>query len=236
MKKIILNHKSYLNYDEILNYKEEMKRINTTDFEIILFPSVIYLALFKNCNLNIGSQNFYTSDYGSYTGEINLEALKYMEINYTLIGHSERKKLKLERIELTKDKLLKSLNSNFKTIFLVGELYKKSNAFGVVKAQLKYYFKGIKPEQIKNLTIAYEPSWAIGGSQTPSVQKIYKIVERIKKYFLKKYNYDIEVYYGGSVNEESIKEILKVSDGVLIGKISSDIERVKNIIRDTFDI
>lgn len=231
MKKIILNHKSYLNYDGILRYKKEMEKLNLKDYELILFPSVIYLSLFKGSKLNVGSQNFYTLNYGSYTGEINLESLKYMGINYTLIGHSERKKLRLERLEVTKDKLFQSLNANFKTIFLVGELYKKSNPFSVVREQLKYHLKGIKVDQIKNLSIAYEPSWAIGGSQTISIQKLSKMIEKIKKYILKKYNCEIEVYYGGSVSEESINEILKVADGVLIGKISSDIDRIKKIIK-----
>ncbi len=230
-KKIILNHKSYLNYDEINKYKKEIEKIDKKKFDLILFPSIIYLSLFKNSKLNIGTQNFYTSNYGSYTGEANLESLKYIGVNYTLVGHSERKKLRLERIELTKEKLIESLNSDFKTILLVGELYKKANPFNIIKAQLKYYLKEIKLDKLKNLSIAYEPAWAVGGSQTLSINKISKIVSKIKQYIFKKYKFDIEVYYGGSVTENSIKEILEVTDGVLIGKISSDIDSIKNVIK-----
>lgn len=228
-KKIILNHKSYLNYDEIISYKREIEKLKTPNFDLVLFPSIIYLSLFKNSKINIGTQNFYTSSYGSYTGEVNLESLKYIGINYTLIGHSERKKLRLERVELTQEKLYESLDSGFKTILLVGELYKNLNPISTVKAQLKYYLQNVEPEKLKNLSVAYEPAWAIGGGKALSAKKVGQMVSKIKQYFLIKYNIDIEVYYGGSVNEDSIKEVLEITDGILIGKISADINRVKNM-------
>ncbi len=228
-KKIILNHKSYLNYDEILNYKQKIEKIKC-DHEIIIFPSIIYISLFKDSKYEIGSQDLYSYNYGSYTGEINLESLKYLKIKYTLVGHSERIKFNLDDKKQIKEKLYISLNSNFKTILCVGEMSKFDNASNYVKKQLKYYLKNVSPSLIKNLSIAYEPSWAIGGKNSLETKKIALMVEKIKKYFKKKYDYDIEVYYGGSVNEESIKDIIEVSDGVLIGKISSDILKIKDII------
>ena len=228
-KKIILNHKSYLNYEEILNYKEKIEKIKCKE-EIIIFPSLIYLSLFKNSKYEIGAQNFYSYNYGSYTGEINLESLKYLNIKYTLVGHSERIKFKLYDKKQIKEKLYISLNANFKTILCVGEMNKVENAFGYIKKQLNYYLKNISSSLIKNLSIAYEPSWAIGGKNSLEFKKIAAIIEKIKKYFNKKYDINIEVYYGGSVNEDSIKSIIEVSDGVLIGKISSDISKIKDII------
>ena len=228
-KKIILNHKSYLNYEEILNYKEKIEKIKCKE-EIIIFPSLIYLSLFKNSKYEIGAQNFYSYNYGSYTGEINLESLKYLNIKYTLVGHSERIKFKLDDKKQIKEKLYISLNANFKTILCVGEMNKVENAFGYIKKQLNYYLKNISSSLIKNLSIAYEPSWAIGGKNSLEFKKIAAIIEKIKKYFNKKYDINIEVYYGGSVNEDSIKSIIEVSDGVLIGKISSDISKIKDII------
>lgn len=229
MKKIILNHKSYLNYEEILNYKQKIDKIKCKH-EIIIFPSLIYISLFKDSPYSIGTQNFYSYNYGSYTGEVNLESLKFMNIKYTLVGHSERIKFNLDDKKQIKEKLYISLNSNFKTILCVGEKKKVESAFNYIKNQLKYYLKNISPTLIKNLSIAYEPSWAIGGKNSLESKKIALIIEKIKKYFYTNYEINIEVFYGGSVNEESIKEIIEISDGVLIGKISSDISKIKDII------
>lgn len=93
--------------------------------------------------------------------------------------------------------------------------------------ELNYLIKSIDYEKLNKLKIAYEPSWAIGSGETPEIKEIEKIITNIKKYFEKKYEIQIEVYYGGSVDESNIKEILKVSDGVLIGKKSTNIEELK---------
>ena len=92
MKKIILNQKSYLMYDEMVEFKKEFDKLKLKDSEFILFPPVHYLALFKDSKYKVGTQNFYSYKAGSFTGEVNLEALKDMNINYTMIGHYERRK------------------------------------------------------------------------------------------------------------------------------------------------
>ena len=126
MKKIILNQKSYLLYDEIIEFKKNFEKIKTKDYEFILFPSVLYLTLFKDVNYKVGTQNFYSYKTGSFSGEINLESLKNIGINYTLVGHFERKKILNESYEDTKEKLFKSLNSKCNTILCVGEENKRS--------------------------------------------------------------------------------------------------------------
>lgn len=231
MKKIILNHKSYLGYNETIKYIEEIKKIKTKNIELIIYPSIPFIALYKDIK-NIGSQNFYSYNYGSYTGEINLESLKSMGINYTLIGHSERKKYKLDNYEQIKDKLFKSINAGFETILCVGELEYIKKPIKYIYKELNYLIKSIDYDKLNKLKIAYEPSWAIGSGETPEISEIEKIITNIKKYFEKKYDTHIEVYYGGSVDEKNINEILKISDGVIIGKKSSNINEIKKIIQE----
>jgi triosephosphate isomerase len=228
-KKIILNHKSNLNYDEILKYKNDIETFNCSH-EIIIFPSIMYLPLFKDSKYKIGTQNFFSENYGSYTGEINLESIRYLNINYTLIGHSERIKYDLDNKKNIKAKLNSSLKLGFNTILCIGEINRKTKATNYVKKQLEYYLKDIPDDFIKNLKIAYEPAWAIGGTESLEYSKISEIIKFIKKYFLKKYNCEIEVYYGGSVTENSVEEIINVCDGVLIGGLSANISKIKVII------
>lgn len=228
-KKIIFNHKSYLGITEIEKYKKELEKISIKDYEIILFPSVQYLALFKDYKHTVGTQNFYSYNYGNYTGEINLESLKTLGINYTLLNHYERLVNGMDSTSLVKEKVFKSLNSNFNTILMVGEIKKTKNPFSYVSKQLKYYLKNLDEIKLKKLSILYEPSWNIENESTFDINLIRKIVVQIKEYFIGRYKLEVEVYYASGVNTENILDILNICDGVVIGKKSTDIDYVSEI-------
>lgn len=225
MKTLILNHKSYMSYDEIIKYKDELNKLSMDNIDLILFPNIAYLSLFKDTKIKIGSQNFYSYNYGPYTGETSLETLKSLGINHTLLGHPERLILKLDSYEQVKDKLFRSLNSGFKTILCVGH----DENIKFLKKEFKYFFKGIEFSSLKNLIIAFEPASKIEGDYIDLYEIEY--MGNLIKNFMKK-NFDIEVpyFYGGSVNKENIEEILKLTDGVILGKLSTDIKSVKEII------
>ena len=229
MKKIILNQKSYLLYDEIVEFKKNFEKIKTKDYEFILFPSVLYLTLFKDVNYKVGTQNFYSYKTGSFSGEINLESLKNIGINYTLVGHFERKKILNESYEDTKEKLFKSLNSKCNTILCVGEENKRSKPFNYIKKQINYYLKSIESQNLKYLSIAYIPTWAVGVANN-KISKIEKTINDIKKLLNNKYKIDCEVYYGGYIDNENIKEIYDICDGVVLDKESINIDELKSLI------
>ena len=227
MKKIIaLNHKSMLSYDEIINFKDEYSKI-TTDIDLILFPTTLYLSLFNKYSKEVGAQNFFSKSYGSYTGEITLDALNSLNINTVLVGHSERRKLGHETLEEIKQKLNLSIENNFKTILCVGEDDKVKNAEDIVLEEVKYFLNDIT--NIENLIVAYEPRWAIGSTETQNYETIDKVVNKIKSYIKNKYNKDIKVLYGGSVDANS-SDIIEITDGLLLGRSSTKIESVKQII------
>lgn len=226
MKTIILNHKSYLSYEEIKKYKEELEKIKTKE-NIVLFPNIAYLSMFNNSKLNIGSQNFYSYNYGSYTGEISLETLKDMNINYTLVGHPERLLLNIDTFAKIKDKLFRSINMNFQTVLCIGH----DESITTIKKELKYYLKSVEYSSLKNLIIAYEPINKIEG-ETVDLKNIENTYNFIKKYMNKHFEIDTPIIYGGSVNKENINDILKITDGVLIGKTSLDITETKEILKN----
>ena len=72
--------------------------------------------------------------------------------------------------------------------------------------------------------IAYEPIWAIGTNIVPTVSEIENNISKIKEIV------NTKVLYGGSVNSSNISEIIKVTDGVLIGKASTDVVEFLKII------
>ena len=231
MKKIILNQKSYLLYDEIIEFKKELDKIKNKDYEFILFPPVQYLALFKDAKYKVGTQNFYTYGMGSFTGEINLESLKDMGINNTLIGYFERRKFMFEPYEIAKEKLFKSLSSKCETILCLGEESKTRKPFSYIKKEINYYLKSIESSTLKYLSFAYVPSYALGIA-SKDTEDIVKVIDRIKKYVSSKYDIEVEVYYGGSIDNSNVKEILEVSDGILLDKQAVDINLLKELLKE----
>lgn len=225
MKTIVLNHKSYLSYEEIINYKEEIKNIKNENIDLILFPNISYISLFKNTGLTLGAQNFYSYNFGSYTGETSLEILKSLDVTHTLVGHPERLLLRIENYNQIRDKLFKSINSGFKTILCIGH----DENMKTLKKELKFFLKGLEHSVFKNLIIAFEPASKIEDGIV-DLNEIEYVKNFIKKYMEKNYEIDIPFLYGGSVNKENIKEILEITDGVILGKLSTDISNVKEII------
>ncbi len=230
MKKVILNQKCYMTLEEMEEYKSKFEKIKTNNLTFIIFPPVLYLTLFNNSKYNVGTQNFFSYNSGSFTGEISLEQLRKIGVRYTLIGHYERRKIIGETYSTSKEKLFKSLSSKFYTILCVGEQKKTKRPFSYIKKELNYYLKNIESSNIEFLSIAYEPNWAVGSGDVQCIEKIAKTISEIKQYICNKYQFDIEVYYGGSISEDNIKDILEITDGIVLGKASIDIDNLKSIV------
>lgn len=232
MKKIILNQKSYLSYDEMTNFIKQYEKLDKTKYDFILFPPVVYLSLFKDKPYKVGTQNFFSYNYGSFTGEISLEQLKSMNIKYTLVSHPERKKIIGESYEIAKEKLYKSLSSKFNTILFIGELSKMRNPISYIKKELNYYLRDIEENNIKYLSICYEPYIMGVSTEIKDYNRLKKIIDFIKEYISKKYDENINVFYGGNVTKENIKEILEITNGILLGKASTSIDTLKEVIKE----
>ncbi len=225
MKTIILNHKSYLSYEELQNYKNVLENQSIENINLVLMPTLAYLSEFKSSKIQIGAQNFYSYNFGSYTGEISLETLKSLNVSYTLVGHPERLMLKLDSYQEVKDKFFRSINLGFKTILCLGHDENEK----ILKKELKFFFNGIEESVLKNLIIAFEPASKIEG-ETINLKQIKYVNNFIKEYMTKHFEINVPFIYGGSVNKNNIKEILEITDGVILGRNSTNINEMIEII------
>lgn len=225
MKKIIaLNLKMNLGYKEILDYIKTIQNKVTDNYEVIFFPTSIYLDLFKKSGYLVGAQNVHFENKGAYTGEISPYQLKSLGVNYTLVGHSERRLHFKENDILINEKVKGALKNQLKVILCVGETDEErlsNKTYSVIENQLKNNLQNI---DLEDVTIAYEPVWAIGSGKTPTNEEINEVVSFIKKKVKQENAIDIRVLYGGSVNKENIKDIMSIEsvDGVLVGSSSID--------------
>jgi len=230
-KLIVGNIKMNMKFSDIPNYINSFKNINNKN--LIICPSYIYIPYFLNYNFNVGSQNVCAYEDGGYTGEISAKQLHSIGVKYTIIGHSERRiKLKETDIEINK-KIKNALDSHLKVILCVGETKEENDLLKkdvVIKRQLRNALFNI--DDISNITIAYEPVWAVGTNSIPKKEELIKTITYIKRIILNMYNKDIKVIYGGSINEKNINNFneIKELNGFLVGSASINPNRFIEII------
>lgn len=208
---------SFKLYANTLN--EAIKNIND---EIIVFPpSIAFLE--DELNFIQGTQNFYPCVNGAFTGEIGKMHLDEFGINCVLIGHSERRALGDEN--LIKAKFDFAKEHGFKIIFCIGEDLEIKNQ----NKTLEFLEKQLKMIDLnyENLIIAYEPIYSIGSGVSATKEDISKVLEFIAS--LSK----VPLLYGGSVNENNIKEILAINhcSGVLVGSAALKVENFIKLIK-----
>lgn len=232
MKKIILNHKSYLLYDEIIKYSKELNNIKVDEYKFILFPQLIYMSLFVDSKFDIGAQDFYSSNVGSFTGEINLESLKSLNVKYTMISQYERCKILGEDKNETREKLYKSLNAKFNTLLCVGEDKRSSRPFYAIRNKINFYLKNVDRSKLRNLSIVYEPSYSIRSADIKDIKYLKDIIKRIKNYVKSRYGICADIYYAGYISNDNFKSIINICDGVVFGRKSSNISFINNLIKN----
>lgn len=178
---------------------------------------------------DVGGQTSASFLQGPYTGEVSASLLKEMGCKYVLVGHSERRTNFGETNPVVRQKAQKILQEGMTPILCIGEpldVYKRGEANGYLQKQLEESLPDQGP-----LIIAYEPVWAIGTGEVPSMDVI-DTTHCFLKDFLKE---GTPVVYGGSVVPENAKDILSLSSvsGVLVGGASLTLETFIPIIRST---
>lgn len=195
--------------------------------EVIICPSYLFMDLYKqNSDYILGAQNVSEKVNGGTTGEISASQLKSMGATLSIVGHSERRQDQNEKSENIVNKLNRLQEQGLNAILCVGES-KEQRDEGLAKEfvyqEITEVFDNINKDYFENITIAYEPIWAIGTGVIPTNEEIIDMTNYIKDLVNEKYNIDIKVLYGGSVNKNNIDELNKIDivDGYLIGGAST---------------
>lgn len=196
----------------------------------IAAPAIMLADIKKSSkNLVIAAQNCYFEKEGAFTGEISIPMLKDINVDYVVIGHSERRDIFGETDELINSKVKALLDSNLTPVLCCGEsleTYESDKTIEWVKSQIEKNLKDVTAEQAKKVVIAYEPIWAIGTGKVATPEIAQSVCKEIRQIIKNIYNEEVAnevlIQYGGSVKPENIKEILAQEDidGALVGGAS----------------
>lgn len=211
--------------------------------EVVICPPYLWLypvaeILQKTpTNVKLGAQDVFWEKDGAYTGEISVAMLKKM-VDYVIVGHSERRRIFGETVEMIDKKSKAVIYGDLKAILCIGEDKKMSledNELGrpteadienPMFGNLQKILNNISIEVMDKVIIAYEPVWAIGTGKAATGAYVSAIASAIRKILAKKYGRvvakETKILYGGSVDSYNAGEFLHQPeiDGILAGNAS----------------
>ena len=226
MKRIIGNWKMHKTVQETVHFLEEvLKQLSPEE----VYLAVPFTAIKEAAALGIhaGAQNISHESQGAFTGEISGRMLKDVGADFVLIGHSERRHIFNETDDMVHRKLLRAHQFGLKSILCIGEREGEDRET-VLRWQLEHALKNCDRELISQITIAYEPVWAIGTGRmdTPEGAAAAHVFckEVITSLSNKEVAAQIPFLYGGSVKSDNLMGLLKQSEiqGALVGGASLD--------------
>jgi len=226
----------------IKELRELVTNVNTVDIGIgAQFCALNSLSNeAKNTNILIGAQDVYWQESGAFTGEVSSTILKDAGCSFVIIGHSERRQFFNETNETVNQKIKAALAQKLDVIMCVGESEKerrenKTNA--VVEDHVRNGLAGITSEQMKKITIAYEPVWAIGTGLVATPEQAQEVHAYIRKLltdlFGKETAEQVRIQYGGSVKPDNVKTLMACPDvdGALVGGASLKVADFEKLIK-----
>jgi len=201
---------------------------------VILAPPFVYLsnlegAVSKTKRLYLSAQNCHQELSGAYTGEVSAAMLKSLDVDYVILGHSERREYFKESNELLASKVRAALDQKLIPIFCCGEslsVRESNQQQAFVNNQLTESLFKLPSDLFGKLVIAYEPIWAIGTGKTASAEQAQEMHASIRQHIAGQYGEEIagkiSILYGGSCNPSNAAEIFAGEDvdGGLIGGAS----------------
>ena len=200
------------------------------DTSVVLCPPFVYLDIFrlKNKKISLGVQDISNQINHKSTGQISPRMLNEFSVKYSIVGHSERRALG-ENDDLINQKVKLCIESDIVPIICVGEHEKDENV-DLIQNQVSSAISKVK--RSSKIILAYEPVWAIGTGEIPSVEYINKQVSLIRKKKKKKRFNDFLILYGGSVNEDNYADLLGADiDGFLLGGVSLRLDEFLKIVK-----
>eukprot|EP01054_Gregarina_sp_Poly1_P010613 Gregarina_sp_Poly_1__10612@NODE_793_length_6259_cov_699_484819_g455_i1_p2_GENE_NODE_793_length_6259_cov_699_484819_g455_i1NODE_793_length_6259_cov_699_484819_g455_i1_p2_ORF_typecomplete_len254_score48_69TIM/PF00121_18/2_2e92CutC/PF03932_14/0_0016_NODE_793_length_6259_cov_699_484819_g455_i154546215 len=215
--------------------KDLAEAFNGTKFEpsaidVAIFPTAVHIPYTRELlesKFIVGSQNISRTGSGAYTGEHSVDILKDMNVEWTLIGHSERRTLYGESDAVVAEKVEAAQKGGMHAGLCIGETLEEREA-NKTKEVCERQIDAAVPKitDWSKIVIAYEPVWAIGTGKVATKEQAQEAHDDIRKHLACKVSKEVadsvRIVYGGSVNEKNCDELAKMPDidGFLVGGAS----------------
>lgn len=227
-------NKTFNEADELIgNIMDKLEEVELNGTEVIVCPPFPYLEMCTDYSEDsyfmVGAQNVSDKESGAYTGEVSAAMLESFDVDFCIVGHSERRAYYGETDAMVAEKVNQLLKHEIRPIVCCGEVLEEREAneqFDVVERQITDGLFHLTAEEFSNIVIAYEPVWAIGTGKTATPQQAQEMHAFIRGLITKKYGQQVadetSILYGGSCKPSNAKELFANPDvdGGLIGGAS----------------
>ena len=209
-----------------IDLKENQQAVFAVPFPYLIMTNAL---LATKDNYFASAQNCYNKKSGAYTGEISAEMLHSIDIEFCVIGHSERREYFAESNQVLAEKINLCLEYDITPIFCCGEplsIREAGTQNEHVAKQLEESLFHLSADQLEKIVIAYEPIWAIGTGKTATTEQAQEMHAYLRSVLAKQYGKNvadlISILYGGSVKAGNAKELFSCADvdGGLVGGAS----------------
>ena len=219
----------------VKNTQQALKKYDPSEVEFVqYFPEAHLLsAVAARCEgspVQVGCQSVYRmntavgGNFGAFTTNRPVSAMKAMDVNYTIIGHCEERNDKMGILaeagvtdtkavnRILNQEIKLAVSQGMKVLYCIGEKDTELDRWDeVLREQLEVGLAGVDKSQV---VIGYEPIWSIGPGKTPAGKDYITKIAR----FVKEVTGGIDVVYGGGLkvdNAEMLASIKEIDGGLI---------------------
>lgn len=219
----------------VKNTQQALKKYDPSEVEFVqYFPEAHLLsAVAARCEgspVQVGCQSVYRmntavgGNFGAFTTNRPVSAMKAMDVNYTIIGHCEERNDKMGILaeagvtdtkavnRILNQEIKLAVANGMKVLYCIGEKDTELDRWDeVLREQLEVGLAGVDKSQV---VIGYEPIWSIGPGKTPAGKDYITKIAR----FVKEVTGGIDVVYGGGLkvdNAEMLASIKEIDGGLI---------------------
>jgi triosephosphate isomerase len=190
----------------------------------------------EKLSIGLGAQHVNPNDNGAYTGEISMSMLTRLNVQWVIVGHSERRTHFAMSDDIVAETLRSVVRAGQHAVLCVGEnlaVREAGDQEAFVEAQLSSALRGLEERFHPLVTIAYEPLWAIGTGVTATSEQVREMTAFLRRTLSSLALSAPQVLYGGSVNPENAESLVRDGDidGFLVGGASLKAESFYAILR-----
>ncbi|MEM7767863.1 MAG: triose-phosphate isomerase [Pseudomonadota bacterium] len=204
-----------------------------SDADCLLCPPTTLIAamaeMASGSPLMVGGQSCHPATSGAHTGDISAPMLKDAGASHVIIGHSERREDHAERSAYVQEQAYAALDAGLVPIICIGENYNERQRGETDRVNARVLLKSMPyfdpPRDEASFVVAYEPKWAIGTGETPTLAEIESAHAHIRTILVEHHGAAgalTPILYGGSMKPANAAEILAIPNvnGGLIGGAS----------------